>query len=361
MAHETDRWATLSPNQETLYRTQLNAARQLLHSDASREANVIPITASRFPMQLEPGNTHDAIMWPDPYGPGGNDVCMIITSGQMPNGSGSFVRVAESTGHFVAEGVVIGSSISSLPGMYGNQMISKTEIDPHHELFAAQVGADFFAKGIIEAQERKKSLVAPFTPFAAPQPHANILGIQGAVSSRLLHSLGSIGANLAYNGAVSEQAPYGGVSYNLAQALLKKAMYAALTAKNTENGHIVNDTHGRPSGVIFESDAYGLTVVRHAGLFPDAIAIATTARPPIGSDVTYVQQHTVRASFMTSDIMPLDAEAYNPPQLLSALGSIGNVAVNLLNGAPVPLDKEEVLRAEKKIIDLLTERSAVTI
>ena len=357
MAFETNRWTALAPHQTDFYRGQLHAAQQILHSTAAREAGVIPLAASQFTLRTEENIEEETVMWHDPGAMSTDGVCIVVGKHDQHHTPSAFIRVGQTAEHFMVEGVVINSALSGKSGVYGTQLITKHDTDAEAELHASQVGADFFATSGDQVTLLKKPAYTPPAAQQAPGPRrAEILGISGLVSARLINSLGSLSANLAVNGATSEQTIFTGVPYDLAQALFKTAIHNAASSNEPDSGSVIYSKRG-PSGAIFESATHGITVVRRASVFPNAIAIATAGRPPYDSDIVFVEQHSVYAQFATSEFTTIPAEAYNPPGVINALGSMDTMIPAEAAGVPTTLDANDIARLQHKIMSLLTERS----
>jgi hypothetical protein len=351
MSLETDRWEVLAAHQADHYRSQIGAAQQSLHSAAAREAGITPLVANRFQIKVNNDKPQNVVMWPDPYALGIGGVCMLIGTNTLTERSG-FIRIGETAEHYNLEGVTLAPA-SSLPDVYGNQLIPKhTTADD--DLHPPQIGADFFAQGKAMASNFGKSkLLLPQT-LPPATASAEVLGIPSTTSSRILRSLGSLGANLAYGGATSETAVFTGVLYNMAEVLFKKAVSGAITNPGPENGTAFHDAKGVPVGTIFESASRGITVVRRMGLFPDGIAIATVNRPQPGTDVMLLEQHTIWAQYATSEMMALPGDHYDPQRIITALGHMQSTPNTQTNALSV-IDDHDKLMLEHKILGLLAE------
>lgn len=362
MAHETDRWTLLASHQSDYYRDQLTAAAGTLHNKTAREAGVIPLVASQFELQAEPQRTETAVMWPDPYAAGVGGICMLI--GTDAQGKKAFVRIAETHQHYSVEGVMVQNSCSNVPGIYGHQLINKDELGAHHvhrELSPPQIGADFFAMGLIKANDaRAQHTATTYTSSAngqqPPTPvRAEIKGISGATSARLIRSLGSISTNIAVGGMAGEKSDFTSHMYDLTGVLLKKSIRQAIRSKDSHYSLLTNE-NGRPMGVIFESAAHGITVVRRTGLFPDAIAIATAMRPTLDNDTVFIEQHTVRSQTVTFEMTLLPATEYQPRYVVGALSRM-NATPMAESDIITTLDETGRKLLEQKIMSLLTEHN----
>ena len=348
MATEIMQWETLDHHQASLMVGRVVAASLCVFGKAAQQAGIGLLNGTRFTVTAGE-HTYDSVTWPDNTMP--QTTCYIMSNDKQSNDEPlAFARITDhpKESQYLLEGVALnigsGGASSRLYGI-GCQPYGAMGRDTS----VAAAGLGFFSRAMAAARQRERAL-----RYASPGETPAVVGMRGDKVSSLVSSLITLDANLLFGLSMNEQGRITDRTYDQAQAMLKKVISDSLAGKPS-SATVLHGPGGQPSGALFASDEYGLTVIRRINTYPQTIALTLAARPDNKDPGSIVEQYFIQPRGAFMNMNTLREDDYNSQALLSMLpvldGAIQEEITRRIN-----LDADGLDALDLKMVKILSSR-----